>query len=284
MSRFNSISSRVISTVLGLLLAGCGGGGGGGSASVSTITASNARFGNTSVITVNGANLRSDGGVRVGIEGPCEGIVSTGVGTDDTQQYTCEVRGIGEFIATVYDSGQRAIGRVSAKVPAPEVTVVTSAGTFTLELDATAAPESSRGFLGYVNAGFYRNMIIHRAVKDVLVQTGAFNTALAAKAATRPAIPSESLNGLKNLRGTVALTRGVDALAPSAQWLVNLRDNPGFDRVDSANPGLAVFGRVIQGLSVLETIAAAPTKIDVTSNLEDVPVTEVLITSATQTR
>ncbi len=145
---------------------------------------------------------------------------------------------------------------------APRVLLVTSLGEITLELDAAAAPRSVENFLAYARDGHYNGTIFHRVVPGLLVQAGGFTPDLQAKP-TRAPVPNESGNGLSNLRGTVvaARDRGVSDSA-TTQFFINLADNPAFDRKDDTGPytsGYAVFGRVVQGMDVIERIAAVPT-------------------------
>jgi peptidyl-prolyl cis-trans isomerase A (cyclophilin A) len=205
-------------------------------------------------------------------------------GTDDLQQYTCDLLAVGEYQAEVHAADGAFLGRLTFQVPQPEVSMATSKGDFVLELDPVAAPATVRNFLGYVNAGFYRNVIFHRVIADTLVQSGGYTTGPVAKAPTAPAIKLESDNGLKNLRGTIGAARTSAPDSAQAQWYVNVGDNPGFDYVDADNPGYAVFGKVISGMATVDAISAVATRADAATGLTDLPVTEILITGATQTR
>ena len=142
------------------------------------------------------------------------------------------------------------------------VLLVTSQGEITIELDAAAAPKTVENFLAYARDGHYNGTLFHRVVPGLLVQGGAFTPDLQQKPSRAP-VPNESGNGLSNRRGTVAAARdrGVSDSA-TAQFFINLADNPHFDRQDGDSAytaGYAVFGRVLQGLEVLDRIAALPT-------------------------
>ena len=146
--------------------------------------------------------------------------------------------------------------------PAPRVLLVTTLGEITLELDAAAAPHTVENFLAYARDGHYNGTIFHRVVPGLLVQAGGFTPDLQAKP-TRAPVPNEAGNGLSNQRATVAAARdrGVSDSA-TTQFFINLADNPAFDRKDETGPytsGYAVFGRVVQGMDVVERIAAMPT-------------------------
>ncbi|WP_146910376.1 peptidylprolyl isomerase [Arenimonas daejeonensis] len=149
-----------------------------------------------------------------------------------------------------------------AAAPAPRVLLVTSLGEITIELDAVAAPRTVENFLAYARDGHYNGTVFHRVVPGLLVQGGAFTPDLQQKPSRTP-VPNEAGNGLSNRRGTVAAARdrGVSDSA-TTQFFINLADNHHFDRQDGDSPytaGYAVFGRVLQGLDVLDRIAALPT-------------------------
>ncbi|MBK6470853.1 MAG: peptidylprolyl isomerase [Betaproteobacteria bacterium] len=267
--------------LLAVALSGCGGGNDSEPA-VTTIAASNTRFSRTATLNINGRNLRA--GIVVDVEGGCENLTLVPNGTDDLQQYACDVLAVGEFKAHVRDAGGRFLGRLTFQVPQPEVSVTTSKGNFVLELDPVAAPATVRNFLGYVNAGFYRNVLFHRVIADTLVQAGGYTAGPVVKAAAAPAIKLESDNGLKNVRGTIGAARTSAPDSAQAQWYVNVGDNPGFDYVDADQPGYAVFGKVTSGLETIDAIGAVVTRADSASGLTDLPVTDVLVLTATQTR
>ncbi len=115
-------------------------------------------------------------------------------------------------------------------------------------------------FLAYVDAGFYDGTIFHRVIPDFMIQGGGF-TADLEKKATRDPIPNEADNGLKNERGTLAMARTNDPNSATAQFFINHKDNAFLDH-SGKNPrgwGYAVFGRVTDGMSVVDAIATTPT-------------------------
>jgi cyclophilin family peptidyl-prolyl cis-trans isomerase len=151
----------------------------------------------------------------------------------------------------------------AAPPASPRVLLVTSMGEITLELDAAAAPATVENFLAYARDGHYNGTIFHRAIPGLLVQAGGFTADLQQKPSRAP-VASEAGNGLSNRRGTVAAARdrGV-ADSATAQFFFNLVDNPKFDRTDPGSAytaGYTVFGRVLQGLDVVDRIAAVPTR------------------------
>lgn len=267
--------------LLATAMTGCGGSNDSEPA-VTTLAASNARFSRTATLSINGRNLRA--GIVVDVEGGCENLTRVANGTDDLQQYTCDVLSIGEFKAHVHATDGSFLGRLTFQVPQPEVSMTTSAGNFVLALDPVAAPDTVRNFLGYVNAGFYRDVIFHRVIADTLVQAGGYTAGPVAKAPTAPPIKLESNNGLKNVRATIGAARTSAPDSAQAQWYINVGDNPGFDYLDADRPGYAVFGKVTSGMATVDAIAAVETRSDAATGLTDVPVVEILITAAIQTR
>lgn len=133
----------------------------------------------------------------------------------------------------------------------------TNHGVITLELDAEKAPQTVANFLAYVEAGHYNGTIFHRVVPNLLVQGGAFTPDLQPKPERAP-VPLEAGNGLSNLRGTIAAARRPDTRdSATAQFFINVVDNPQFDAVDPASDvgaGYAVFGRVVEGMDVVDAM------------------------------
>jgi peptidyl-prolyl cis-trans isomerase A (cyclophilin A) len=165
--------------------------------------------------------------------------------------------------------------------PPPEVVLHTSQGDITLELYPDKAPKSVANFLQYVRDGFYDGTLMHRAIPGYLVQGGLYTRDLQPKR-TRPAIASEADNGLSNLRGTIAVARGADPNSGTAQFFFNLVDNRRLDFVGNQSGltwGYAVFGKVINGMDVVDKIAALPTRA-LGPFAGDVPNPLVLIESA----
>ena len=157
----------------------------------------------------------------------------------------------------------------------PIVEVRTTLGAFQIELFEEEAPISVENFLKYVDDGFYDGTIFHRVIAGFVIQGGGYTPGLNEKT-TRDPIRNESYNGLKNLRGTVAYARTTDPDSATSQWFVNLVDNAFLDRSGS-NAGYAVFGKVIEGLSVVDAIGSVPTGDQ--GGFSDVPVTDVIIQS-----
>jgi cyclophilin family peptidyl-prolyl cis-trans isomerase len=172
-------------------------------------------------------------------------------------------------------------GAVEAQVlAAPEpvrVRFQTSKGNFALELDAARAPLSVANFVQYVRDKYYDGTIFHRVIGNFMVQAGGY-TAEGVQKLTRPGVPNESGNGLSNRRGTVAMARTDDPHSATSQFYINVADNLALDPAPT-RWGYAVFGRVIDGMDVVDKIASAATgargKFE-----EDTPLEPILIVSA----
>jgi peptidyl-prolyl cis-trans isomerase A (cyclophilin A) len=163
---------------------------------------------------------------------------------------------------------------------AQKVRLATSAGDIVLELDAAKAPKTVANFLRYVHEGHYDGTIFHRVIDGFMIQGGGMTPALAEKPTHAP-IALEARNGLRNLRGTVAMARTADPDSATAQFFINLADNAFLDAANARDGnGYAVFGRVVQGMDVVDRIRSVPTK-DVGA-YQNVPVTPVIIRKATE--
>jgi peptidyl-prolyl cis-trans isomerase B (cyclophilin B) len=165
------------------------------------------------------------------------------------------------------------------KADMPRVRLETSLGNIVVELNPTAAPNTVENYLTYVKDGFYNGTIFHRVIKGFMIQGGGFTSDLQQKP-TRPAIQNEADNGLKNLRGTIAMARTPDPNSATAQFFINTVDNA-FLNFTAKTPrgwGYCVFGKVVEGMDVVDAIEKQPTT---TKNIGgDVPVTPVIINKA----
>jgi peptidyl-prolyl cis-trans isomerase A (cyclophilin A) len=158
---------------------------------------------------------------------------------------------------------------------AQKVKLATSAGDIVVELDAAKAPKSVANFVQYVKAGHYTNTVFHRVIESFMVQGGGMTADLAEKP-TRAPIPLEAGNGLSNLRGTLAMARTGVPDSATAQFFINVVDNP---RLDTAGGGYAVFGKVVEGMDVVDKIRMVP--VGNKGPYQNVPVTPVVIKQAT---
>jgi cyclophilin family peptidyl-prolyl cis-trans isomerase len=155
----------------------------------------------------------------------------------------------------------------------------TSHGDFTIELDEESAPISARNFLRYVDEGFYDGTIFHRVIPGFMIQGGGFTADMGPKDGHAP-IQNEAANGLKNQRGTLAMARTNDLHSATSQFFVNLVDNE-FLNHRTGNFGYAVFGRVVEGIEVIDKIAKVKT--GRRHGHDDVPAEAVVVKSARRT-
>ena len=159
------------------------------------------------------------------------------------------------------------------------IKLTTNHGVITLELDAEKAPKTVANFIAYVEAGHYNNTIFHRVIKNFMIQGGGMEPGMNQKE-TRDPIENEAGNGLKNVRGSIAMARTGDPHSATAQFFINTVDN---DFLDFKAPsgqgwGYCVFGQVVEGLDVVDKIRAVPT-----GNKgfhQDVPKEDVIIEKA----
>ena len=161
---------------------------------------------------------------------------------------------------------------------ASKVLIKTNLGEMTVELYPDKAPKTVENFLAYVNGKFYDGTVFHRVIDNFMIQGGGFTPDLRQKA-TRPAIANEAKNGLSNSRGTLAMARTGDPNSATAQFFINVVDNPRLDFTSEANGstwGYCVFGKVISGLDVVDKIKAVPTGAQGPFK-SDVPTTPVVI-------
>jgi peptidyl-prolyl cis-trans isomerase A (cyclophilin A) len=159
-----------------------------------------------------------------------------------------------------------------------KVKLATSMGDIVIELDAAKAPKSADNFVQYVKAGHYDGTIFHRVIEDFMIQGGGMKPDMKEKP-TRAPIPLESRNGLANLRGTVAMARTPDPNSATAQFFINVKDNPLLDQPNSRDGnGYAVFAKVVSGMDVVDKIRAVP--VGDKAGHQNVPATPVVIKKA----
>ncbi|MEM1112125.1 MAG: peptidylprolyl isomerase [Pseudomonadota bacterium] len=144
-----------------------------------------------------------------------------------------------------------------AQAANPQVLIKTSAGDITVELYADKSPITVENFLGYVDAGHYNDTIFHRVIRDFMIQGGGFTVDMVEKPTGMP-ITNESKNRVHNTRGTIAMARTSDPDSATAQWFINHRNNFNLDWTPG-RMGYAVFGEVVDGMYVVDSIATAAT-------------------------
>ena len=166
-----------------------------------------------------------------------------------------------------------------AETANPKVRIETDKGTLVIELDSQKAPKTVENFINYVRSGFYEGTIFHRVIKGFMIQGGGLTEDMRPKQTSAP-IPNEADNGLKNLRGTIAMARTQDPHSATSQFFINTVDNAFLDHKGKSLQGwgYCVFGRVVEGLDVVDAIENLQTASR--AGHQDVPVTPVFITGA----
>jgi len=167
----------------------------------------------------------------------------------------------------------------------PRVKLETTLGNIVVELDAAKAPISTENFLQYVRDKFFDGTIFHRVIPTFMIQGGGYLPSMDEKKdGLRPAIKNEWQNGLKNVRGTIAMARTSLPDSATAQFYINVKDNPNLDQPSPAggNAAYTVFGTVVEGMDVVDKIKDTETKLDpkYASGGKVVPVTPIIINAA----
>ena len=237
-------------------------------------------YGRTATIYLGGKDLRSSLVVESG--GGCTNPSFGSSSSTDTLVLNCLVTVVGDLPLTIKSATGEVIYTTTLSVPKPQVSIITNKGSFTLELDLATAPISVKNFLAYVRGGYYSNTLFHRVIPGFVAQAGGYTTGLVRKPGQLDAIELESNKGLSNARATVAMARTNVFNSATSEFYVNLVDNTFLDYKNAANPGYAVFGTVVQGMEVVDAIAAEPT--GVFNGSPDVPLTDITITMALQSK
>lgn len=154
------------------------------------------------------------------------------------------------------------------------VEIETSMGKIVAELNNEKAPKSVANFLQYTRDGFYNGTIFHRVIPGFMIQGGGFDEKMTQKP-TRATVENEAKNGLKNARGTLAMARKPDPHSATAQFFVNHKDNDFLNYPGQDGWGYTVFGKVTQGMDIVDKIASTPTGF--ARGMSDVPLTPVTI-------
>ena len=154
----------------------------------------------------------------------------------------------------------------------------TTFGAITLELDSEKAPKTVENFIAYAKDGFYDGTIFHRVIDNFMIQGGGFEVGMGQKP-TGEAIENEANNGLKNDNGTIAMARTMDPHSATAQFFINIKDNDFLNHTapNAQGWGYAVFGKVVDGMDVVEKIKAVAT--GSAGGHQDVPLDDVVIES-----
>lgn len=163
----------------------------------------------------------------------------------------------------------------------PVVLMKTSMGNVKIELFPKEAPLTVKNFLSYVKDGFYTGAIFHRVIPGFMIQGGGFTSDMKLKSTGKP-VKNEAGNGLKNARGTIAMARTADPDSATSQFFINVVNNDGLNRPMPDGYGYTVFGKVIEGMEVVDRIASVKT--GTMMYFQDVPRTPVVIMSITAGR
>jgi peptidyl-prolyl cis-trans isomerase A (cyclophilin A) len=269
-----------------LLLSACGGSDGPG-VTVTDIKVDRLSYGQLSQFKILGTGL--DTNITVNTQ-KCRGLAVLPGGSATEQTVSCTPIATGtdvlRFEVTTREGS--VLNALQLSVPDPQVTLDTNLGKIVLELNPTLVPLTVNNYLQYVKDGFYNNTVFHRVVTGFVAQGGlllaAAPPAVTPKLQTglREPIALESNKGLSNLIGTVGMARGSAANTATSQFYLNLADNIGLDYQNDNAPGYAVFGKVVVGLDVMGKIGQSP--VATQYSLPNYPVTEIVVTTAAQTR
>lgn len=160
-----------------------------------------------------------------------------------------------------------------------KVLLETSLGNITLELDAEKAPKTVANFVDYVNSGHFDGLVFHRVIRGFMIQGGGYDETFAQRK-TRAPIENEARNGLSNARGSIAMARTGDPHSATSQFFINHVDNARLDYPSFDGWGYAVFGKVVEGMDVVDKIAETPTGSTPPFG-RDVPTTTIVIKQVT---
>lgn len=158
---------------------------------------------------------------------------------------------------TMFSSSVMLSSAIAAPAATTRVLLTTSEGNIELALDNQKAPVSVKNFVEYVNSGFYNGTTFHRVIPGFMIQGGGFVDEMKQKA-TNPPIKNEADNGLRNLRGTIAMARTAEKDSATSQFFINVADNAFLDH-GQRDFGYAVFGKVVKGMDVADKISQVQT-------------------------
>jgi len=270
---------RILIAASVALLNACGGGNGGDNQQVTEVKAQTLSYGLNAVVYVAGLDLRSNMTATTGV---CKDPVFSAQSVPQLATLNCVVTAIGEQPITITGSSGQVLYKGTLTVPLPQVSLVTTRGTIVMELNPVAAPVTVNNFLSYINHGYYVNTLFHRVIAGFVAQAGGYTTGLVPKAGQSAPIALESNKGLSNIRGSLAMARTSAPNSATSEFYINLVDNSNLDYQNANNPGYAVFGKVVQGMDVVDAIGAVAT--GAVNGVGDVPTTDVTIKLAVQSK
>ena len=274
---FSAASAAFLLTTL---LTACGGGSTGFPSVITAVKPQSLSFGRTATIYLGGKDLRSS--LVVDTAGACTSPSFASNSTTDLLVLNCLVTVVGDMPLTVRSDTGEVVYTTTLTVPKPQVSIIMGRGSFTIELEPTSAPVTVKNFLGYVRSGYYSNTLFHRVIPGFVAQAGGYTAGLVKKPGQLAPIELESNRGLSNARASVAMARTGVFNSATSEFYVNLVNNTFLDYKNAASPGYAVFGAVVQGMDVVDGIAAEPT--GVAGGNADVPLSDIVISMALQVR
>ena len=278
MTHFKITTAVLLAT--SALLSGCGGGGSSteDNQQVNSVTVRALAYRQQAVLFVSGGYLRA---TMTAVTGACKDpVFNLTQSAPELAVLNCIVTATGEQPLTITGTNGKVLYTGTITVPQPQIELVTSQGNVVVELNPAAAPASVNNFLSYANSGFYANTLFHRVIANFVVQGGGYTKGLVKRTGQQAPIALESNNGLFNTRGTLAMARTNVPNSATSEFFVNLVDNRSLDYQSAASPGYAVFGKVVNGLDVIDKIAAFQTAS--VNGFADVPTTDVTLLLAVQ--
>lgn len=272
------MSKTLLISCLVTLLNACGGGAD-FAPIVTQIQARSLLYGQSAVINLAGKYMRND---MIAETATCTNPTFSAASNPDRATLNCKVTSTGALPITIKSANGTVLYSETLNVLPPQVTLVTSSGSIVMELNAAAVPTTVNNFLSYVTAGYYGNTLFHRVIPGFVIQGGGYTTGLIKKAGQVAPIALESNKGLLNARSTLAMARTSAPDSATSEFFINLVDNTSLDYQSAASPGYAVFGKVVQGMEVVDAIATTATA---TVNIfANVPTMDVTILFAVQTQ
>lgn len=274
-----ALSAAALAASAGLLAA-CGG----GSGQPTAISADRLVYGQLSTFTASGDFISA---ITTFAATGCDNLTPRPITSAIERQFSCVPRALSLRLAA--RAGDFEFFTHNVAVPKPQVTLTTSMGLIVVELEPAIVQQTVDNFLSYVNSNFYSGTIFHRVLAGFVNQGGSTtrNTdgSLLIKTGLATAINLETNQGLSNLHGTIAMARTTAFNSAQAGFYLNAVDNiagrtgvTNLDYQSDSAPGYAVFGKVVTGLAVVDAINAVP------ANAGGVPVTDVVLQTAVQTR
>ena len=286
----NNLLKVGLTLCLVAFLSACGGGGSQCSVCVTDVQVDRLSYSQTSNFKIIGTALSAGTALALSAD-KCSSITVLNTSTDTEVNFSCTVNATGALTFLAKDTSGTTLLTKTMTVPEPQVTMVTTLGTLVIELNPTLAPLSVNNYLQYVHDGFYTNTLIHRVADlygggsgKIIAQGGQFTAAPAEQTGVRAAIANEGNNGLSNVRGTIAMARTSVMNSATSQFYFNVTDNAA--ELGQTGNEYAVFGKLIQGLTVLDAIGSStkfPRIID-GWNLFEAPLVDIVLQSVTQTQ